>query len=73
MNSAAIAWIGVAVIINAWWIGYDLWAHFTGHWTMTRQMHDWLFNATVGPFFWASWAFVFVLALMHFAMAHYRH
>ena len=70
-NSPTVAWICLAIGVNAYWISYDLWAIHTRHWTMTRQMHDWLFNKNVGPFFFAGWAFVFVLLITHFLMAHY--
>jgi TRAP-type C4-dicarboxylate transport system permease small subunit len=70
MNPAAIAWLLIAIFVNVGWISYDVWAKLTNHWTMTRQMHDWLFNSSVGPFFYAGWVFVFVLALTHFFMYH---
>jgi hypothetical protein len=70
-NSPAVSWIALAIFINAWWIAYDVWAVHTKHWTMTHQMHDWLMSKNVGPWMYAAWAFVFILAMTHFIMAHY--
>jgi hypothetical protein len=64
MNPAAIAWIILGTFIILYVGGYDTWAHFTQHYTMTHEMDVWLQNHVSGPFvmwFWAgapfAWAF----------------
>jgi hypothetical protein len=70
VTSPAWAWLYLAVIINAAWIGYDIWAKLHHHWTLSRQMHDWFFSPTIGPFVFAAIAAIFVLAVMHFLRYH---
>lgn len=48
-TSAWLAWLILVVIINAYWIGYDLWAGATNHYSMTHQMQNWLHGKVSGP------------------------
>lgn len=57
-ESAALAWLVLFVLINVYWIGYDLWAHFSGHKAMTTQMRDWLHETLAGPLIFGLLGFV---------------
>jgi hypothetical protein len=48
-DSAAFAWLGIFVLINLYWISYDMWAWRTKHRTMTGQMQNWLHAPVAGP------------------------
>lgn len=57
MNPAAIAWIVVALEVILTVAGYDTWAHFTHHPTMTHYMDELLQNHAAAPFivwFWTG-------------------
>ena len=48
--TAAWGWL-VILLGNVLGItGYDLWLHFTGRHTLTRQMHDWVFHSQAAQF-----------------------
>jgi hypothetical protein len=70
LASPAWAWLYLVIIVNALWIGYDVWAKTHRHNTLSRQMHDWIFSPGIGPFIIAGMAFVFVLLIMHFTRYH---
>ena len=67
-ESAAFAWFGLAILVNAYWIGYDLWAHYTGHKAMTTQFRLWLHETVVGPIIAGLWVGVFVAFTFHFVV-----
>lgn len=66
MNPAAWAWVGLAVLIAAYVLGFDLWAQATGHATMSGQFHDWMASQVAGPLVVAGWAGVTFGLLYHF-------
>ena len=70
LGSPAWGWGFIAVLLVVTVTPYDLWLHFTHRHTLTRQMHDWLFSATIGPFIGASAAFLIVLGALHFLRYH---
>jgi hypothetical protein len=47
---AAWAIAGLGGIILLYVLGFDLWAHFTGHKTISKQGTEWLFDLVIGPF-----------------------
>lgn len=71
--SPAWFWLVMAVEINVTWIGYDLWAIRGHHNTLSRQMHDWFYSPTIGPWIYATIAFILVLAFTHFLRYHAIH
>lgn len=68
--SPAWFWLVIAIEVNVTWIAYDLWAIHGRHNTLSRQMHDWLFSPSIGPWVLATAAFIVVLAISHFARYH---
>lgn len=68
--SPAWAWLLIIAGNAAWITPFDLWLHFTGRHTLTRQMHDWMFSPTIGPIVFATIAFIVVLAMTHFLRYH---
>jgi hypothetical protein len=68
--SPAWFWLVIAVEVNVTWIGYDVWAKLNGHNTLSRQMHDWFYSPTIGPWIYAGIAFALVLAFTHFLRYH---
>lgn len=65
-TSAVLAWAGIALVIFVYVLIYDLWAHYTGHRTMTGQFQDWLTHPIAGPVIAALWVGVFVGLTFHF-------
>ena len=65
-DSAVLAWIGIVVLIFCYVLAYDLWAHFTGHLTMTAQFRNWLHDPIMGPIMFALWVAVPVGLTYHF-------
>lgn len=65
-DSAALAWLGLTIVIIAWVVGYDLWAHFTQHLTMSAQFHRWLKSSVWGPIMFAFWIGIPAGLLFHF-------
>ena len=70
LGSPAWGWGFIALGLAAVVTPYDLWLHFTHRHTLTRQMHDWLFSPTIGPFIGAGVAFLLVLGVLHFLRYH---
>jgi hypothetical protein len=64
--SATIAWIFLLLAIFVFVLGYDLWAHFTDHRTMTAQFRDWLQGPITGPVIFALWVAIPVGLTYHF-------
>jgi hypothetical protein len=64
-ESAWLAWAILAVMINAFWIGYDIWASKTNHYTMTHEMQNWLHGALSGPLCFGILMFVVGAFLYH--------
>lgn len=48
-DSAVFAWAGLVVLVFVYVLSYDLWAHYTGHLTMTAQFQRWLHEPVWGP------------------------
>jgi hypothetical protein len=65
-DSALLAWIGIAIVIVLYVVGYDLWAGFTNHRTMTAQFRVWLGGPVAGPIIFALWIAVPVGLTYHF-------
>lgn len=65
-ESAALAWLVLFVLVNVYWIVYDLWAVRTGHRMMTTQFRDWLHETVAGPLLAALWVGIFVGFTFHF-------
>lgn len=65
-ESAALAWAGLFLLVNAYWISYDLWANATGHLMMTTQFRRWLHETVAGPVIAAVWVGLFVGFSFHF-------
>lgn len=60
------AWV-VWFIVNLLGIGgYDVWAKYTQHVTMTGAMRHLLMNTVAGPLFAGAWAGLFVGLMYHF-------
>lgn len=66
MPTAAIAWAGIVVLIFLYVLAFDLWAHYSGHLTMTAQFRNWLGDPIAGPIIAALWVGVFVGLSFHF-------
>lgn len=59
MNPAAIAWVILVLVINAYWIIYDFAiAKPLGWKTMTTQFQDWLHAPVAGPIVFGVMMFV---------------
>lgn len=65
-DSASLAWLGITVFIISYVVAYDLWAHFSGHRTMTAQFTDWLHETVAGPILAGLWIGIFVGLTFHF-------
>ena len=73
MNSAAWAWVTVLLEVVGTVALYDWWAIVTGHPTMSRQAHDWIYNSSVmGPIFIGLLTAIPVGLGWHFLTTHYR-
>ena len=66
----AWGWLAIALGNLLLITGFDLWLHFTHRHTLTRQMHDWIFSPSIGPFIGAGVAFLLVLGALHFLRYH---
>lgn len=64
-ESAALAWLVLFVGINVYWIGYDIWAHYTAHKAMTTQFRDWLHETLAGPLIMGACGFVVFAFFFH--------
>lgn len=64
-ESAWLAWLILFLSVNAYWIGYDLWAKQTGHYTMTHQMKDWLQGSVSGPLIFGLLTFIVAAFFFH--------
>lgn len=65
-DSALLAWLGIVVLIVGYVVAYDLWAHFSGHKTMTAGFQEALHDPVAGPFIAALWIGSFVGLCWHF-------
>lgn len=48
--TAAAAWYVLGGLVVGWVVPVDLWLHYTGRHTMTRQMHDWIYLTPAAQF-----------------------
>jgi hypothetical protein len=64
-HNAAWAWLALAIDIAVFVAGFDIWAHYSGHISMTRQMQKWLLDMVIGPFAFALWLAVIGGLLYH--------
>lgn len=65
-DSATLAWAGILVFIICYVVAYDLWAHYSGHRTMTGQFRVWLTEPLAGPIIAGLWIGLFVGLTFHF-------
>jgi hypothetical protein len=65
-TSATLAWIGITAFIFFYVLAYDLWAHYSGHRTMTGQFRDWLHDPVMGPIIVGLYVGLFVGLTFHF-------
>lgn len=65
MNAAVWAWIGLAVIVAAYVVGFDL--SFPAH-TMSAQFHEWLQSQIIGPIVFGLWIGVPFGFLWHYVI-----
>lgn len=68
--SPAWAWLVIGIEVLASVVGYDLWAIWTGHHTLSRQMHDWVFHPSVGQFVIGGGAGLLAWFVYHIATYH---
>ena len=68
--SPAWFWLVIFIEVNVTWISYDVWAKLNHHNTLSRQMHDWMFNPAIAPFLFGGLAGVVVLLVLHFLIYH---
>ena len=68
--SPAWGWLVIALGNLLPITAFDLWLKLTRRHTLTRQMHDWIFSPTIGPWIGASVAFLLVLGALHFLRYH---
>jgi hypothetical protein len=66
MPTAALAWAGILVLIFLYVLGFDLWAHYTNHLTMTAQFRRWLHEPIAGPIIFALWIAIPIGLTYHF-------
>lgn len=64
-ESAWLAWLILFILVNAYWIGYDVWAGRTHHFSMTHEMRNWLTGQLSGPLCAGILAFVVFAFLYH--------
>lgn len=64
-ESAALAWLILFVLVNAYWISYDIWAHLSGHKLMTTQFRDWLHEPVAGPLIMGVCGFIVFAFFYH--------
>lgn len=67
-DSALLAWVGILLFIFCYVLAYDLWAHFSGHRTMTGQFREWLVQPVAGPVIAGLWIGLFVGLTFHFVV-----
>jgi hypothetical protein len=68
--SPAWAWLALLLGVTAYVVAYDVWAKLGRHHTLSRQMHDWLFQPNAATFILAGLAAVLVGLLVHFIRYH---
>lgn len=64
-ESAWLAWLILLFAVNGYWITYDLWAWRTRHYTMTKQMQDWLHGPVSGPLIFGFLVFIVAAFFYH--------
>jgi hypothetical protein len=59
------AWVILIVLVNAYWIGFDLWARANNHEYLTTEFREGLNNPYFGPLIMGLVAFTIVAFLVH--------
>lgn len=59
------AWIGLIILVNAYWIGFDLWARANNHEYMTTEFREGLHNPLWGPIIMGLVAFTVTAFIVH--------
>ena len=65
-----IAWVTLALGNILGVTGYDLWAHYTNHETMSGRFHDWMLTVWGGPVLFALLAAIPLALGWHFITYH---
>ena len=60
-----IAWVVLILLVNAFWIGFDLWARKHNHEYMTTEFREGLRNTLWGPVIMGLCAFTVAAFLVH--------
>jgi len=68
--TAAWGWLIFLVGNIAWITPFDLWLHFTGRHTLTRQMHDWIFHSQNAQFIIPGAAALLIWFIVHEIIYH---
>lgn len=58
-------WVVLIVVINATWIGMDVWLRWQRHEYLTTEFREGLHNELLGPFIAGAIAFTVVAFLWH--------
>ena len=64
--TAALAWGVLLLFIFLYVLGYDLWAHYSQHRTMTNQFVQWLRGPVSGPIIGGVYVGLFAGLTIHF-------
>ena len=64
-NVGVWAWVILIIGVNAYWIGFDLWARANNHEYMTTELREGINNPVLGPLVLGLIAFTVVAFLAH--------
>lgn len=64
-NAPLIAWVGLIILVNIYWIGYDVWARLSNKEYMTTEFKEGLHNTLYGPLIMGLVAFTVIAFLTH--------
>ena len=64
-NVGVWAWVILIIGVNAYWIGFDLWARANNHEYMTTEFREGINNQLFGPLILGLVAFTVVAFLVH--------
>ena len=64
-NIGVWAWVILIVLVNAYWIGFDLWARVNQHEYMTTEFREGMANPLWGPLILGLVAFTVAAFITH--------
>ena len=64
-NVGVWAWVILIIGVNAYWIGFDLWARANNHEYMTTEFREGINNQLFGPLILGLVAFTVTAFLVH--------